>query len=336
MRILNKEERNLIEEIFGSTQEGIKSSMEKLLTTVYGYDKMIITPDYVVAQGDIPVGIVAHMDTVHRKPVVDLFYDQEENVMWSPQGLGADDRAGVYGMIEIMRRGLRPTMILTTDEETGGRGAAVVAADYDKITVPINFLIELDRRGYDDCVFYDCDNEDFEKYIEDYGFKTDWGSFSDISFICPAWGMAGVNLSIGYYNEHTLAEYLDITDMFNTLDRVCEILSNVKEDDRFTYIPKPSYTYGAGAGTAGYAYLSEAYGYYNSSSTSTTQIIKDDDEVCWGCIGTFGKDIMIQKDGGVYCGDCYAKMFTTCIDCGADFEDKLKVHLKCENCRNDI
>lgn len=325
-RILSKQEKELFRSILGTTQEGLMTSLEEFLPTVYGKDKMIITKDYIVALGDIPIGLVAHMDTVHANPVVELFHDQERNVLWSPEGLGADDRAGVYGMIEILRRGHRPTLILTTDEETGAVGAGKLISDFPQSPCELNFLIELDRRGSEDCVFYDCDNPEFEIYIEDYGFKSAWGSFSDISVICPVWGMAGVNLSIGYYNEHTKSEWLSINDMFSTIDKVCSLMENLKDEDRFRYIPTHSFLgYHDPLGTP----RRESYG-YGTFSTSTR------DELCWECIGTFDRELMIKKNESYYCGDCYAKLFSTCIKCGDDYEDKAKVHLYCEKCREEL
>jgi di/tripeptidase len=41
-------------------------------------------------------------------------------------------------------------------------------------------------------------------------------SFSDISFVCTR--IPGANLGVGYYNEHTPAEYVDIAEWKSTLD----------------------------------------------------------------------------------------------------------------------
>lgn len=334
-RILNNEEFTLFKKILQSTQEGLMTSLEGFLGSIYE-DRMVVTDDYIIAFGDIPVGIVAHMDTVHLTPVKNLYYDKNENVMWSPEGLGADDRAGVYGMIEILKRDLRPTLILTTDEEKGGIGAAILSREMQKAPCDLNFLIELDRRGSEDCVFYDCDNPEFESYIEDYGFKTAWGSFSDISYIAPVWGVAAVNLSIGYMNEHTKTETLNINWMFDTLDKVCTILENVREEDKFEYIEAENafrYYQGCGSGDRGYDHFDDAYG-YNSSFYDW----KDKKgELCWGCLGNFDKEIIIKTSyGETYCGDCYAEKYSTCLDCGKDFKDETKTHLKCETCRGEI
>ncbi|MBO6179870.1 MAG: hypothetical protein J6O04_11890 [Selenomonadaceae bacterium] len=45
---------------------------------------------------------------------------------------------------------------------------------------------------------------DFKNYITLKGYRTAFGSFSDISVIAPALDVAAVNLSSGYYYAHTL------------------------------------------------------------------------------------------------------------------------------------
>ena len=321
-RVLNTENYSLLKKMLQSTQGVLKTSMEWFLQSIYK-DRMVVSDDYIIAFGDIPVALVAHMDTVHTTPVVDLYYDKEQNVMWSPQGIGADDRAGVFAIIEVLRAGLRPTLILTTDEEKGGLGASALIKDIPDAPCKLNFLIELDRRGKNDCVFYDCDNPEFEEYIENFGFETNFGSFSDISYIAPAWKIAAVNLSIGYENEHSKAETLNVDWMYGTIDRVCEILRNVKEEDYFEYIemknPYAKY-YGYDDVDPGFT-----YGSWNPKNTG---------ELCWGCLDRFDETLIIKPStGGTYCIDCYDERFNTCIDCLSDFEDRGKVHLKCEKCR---
>ena len=229
MNKLKSAELKAIEHFFQLSQENLLKVMCKYLKSKY--ETVYCSQHYVVAIGDIPVGLVAHLDTVFKSPPTDIFYDAAKNVMWSPEGLGADDRAGVFAIVEILKRRLRPTIILTTDEEIGGVGASKLVEDIPEAPCKLNFLIELDRRGSEDCVFYDCDNPFFEDYIEDFGFITNWGSFSDISYIAPKWGMAAVNLSIGYEHEHSKSEILNISWMFNTIDKVCNILENVHEED---------------------------------------------------------------------------------------------------------
>ena len=171
------------------------------------YNNVIVTNDYILAEGSIPIALCAHMDTVAQIPLRNIFYDAEETVMWSPELLGADDRAGIFAILWIVVNGYKPTVIFTNDEEIGGLGAKALVRDYPKSPFgKIKFIIEIDRRGSKDAVYYFCDNRDFESMISSFGFKTAYGTFSDISVIAPQWGCAAVNVSAGYYNEHFVNE----------------------------------------------------------------------------------------------------------------------------------
>lgn len=243
MRLLDKREYGELEAILKLDEKNLLKVM-KILLEEEGYSNIVSTKDYIVAVGDTPVALVAHLDTVFKHPPQNIFYDREKNVMWSPEGLGADDRAGVFAIVEIIRNyeDLNPTIILTTGEEKGCIGAEALVEEIPLPPTEIKYIIELDRRGYNDCVFYSCDNEEFEKYVESFGFVTDWGSFSDISSICPAWKTAGVNLSIGYYGEHDYCELLCIEHMYETIGKVVKMLKEADEAESFEYIPK-AYTF---------------------------------------------------------------------------------------------
>ena len=208
--------------------------------------KVTATKQYIIAEGKLPVCLVAHLDTVGKKPPSDIFYDSTQHVMWSPQLLGADDRAGVYAIIQIIEAGYRPHIIFTTDEEKGAQGAqALVTQKPDCPLENLKAIFQLDRRGSDDCVFYDCDNPDFTKYVESFGFKKAYGSFSDISVIAPAWGVAAANLSVGYYYEHQKIEILKVRELEKTIEKVKKILDNAENMLSYTYIEALK-TYGWG------------------------------------------------------------------------------------------
>lgn len=196
---------------------------------------------FIYCKGELPVLLVAHLDTVHRQKPTDIFYDQEQDVMWSPQGIGGDDRCGIFAILNLLEKGFRPHVLFTTDEEIGGVGAEA----FVKAKIPlkgVKYLVELDRRGEKDMVFYDCGNQDFKDYVETFGFEENYGSFSDISTLSPEYDIASVNLSIGYYSEHHIEEYIKLRHMVNTIDKVAQMLSdidNVKEP--FDYQEELSY-----------------------------------------------------------------------------------------------
>ena len=195
---------------------------------------------YVYAKGDIPVLLVAHMDTVHKIKPTEIYYDPTEDVMWSPQGIGGDDRCGVYAIFEILKTH-KPHVLFTEDEEVGGIGARKATETLNKPKV--NFMIELDRRGIKDCVFYDCDNQEFHEYIQKFGFEKAWGTFSDICKLSDAWDIASVNLSIGYNREHTTSEIIYPNVMKLTINKVRQILDDAKKNKKFFKYDKKVYQY---------------------------------------------------------------------------------------------
>jgi hypothetical protein len=203
-----------------------------------GYKNIISNNLYVIAEGELPICICAHMDTVFPKVPYEFYYDEKKAVLWSPQGLGADDRAGNYAIIELLERGYRPSIILTDLEERGGIGASELVEKYPECPFSdCRALIQLDRCGERDSVYYECDNEDFEKLINSYGFKTNWGTFTDISIFGPAWEIAAVNLSIGYYNEHTQTEILNMLYLHKTISKVERMLKDCQKWESYSYIP---------------------------------------------------------------------------------------------------
>ena len=255
---------------------------------------------------------MAHVDTVFPEPPEDIYYDREKGVMWSPQGLGADDRAGVFAILKIIQSGLRPTIIFTTDEEVGGLGAAQLVKDFPECPIPgLKYLIQLDRRGTNDCVFYDCYNEDFITYVESFGFIEAFGTFSDIAELCPAWDVVGVNLSIGYENEHTRYETLHLKPWMATIEKVKRMLKE-KDIPDFEYI-EYSYSYN---GTK-WGYDEKYKDWYDYTPHYR----------CKSCGKSFCEYEVIptrnkNKKIVYYCPDCCVDNVTWCLDCGTAYEKK--------------
>lgn len=250
MRKFKDVEYALYKQICSMSQKGLKDSLSDMIHKKY--DDVIETDQYIYAIGDIPITLVAHMDTVFKFPAKEFYYDREANVVWSPDGGGADDRAGVFAILYILKSHFRPSIIFTTDEEKGCIGAEALTTDIPMALTETKYIVQLDRRGKDDCVFYDCYNQEFEKYVNHFGFKTAIGSFSDISIICPFWKIAGVNLSVGYFNEHSTAEYLNVGYLFNTITKVIRMLNDAENAKQHIYIESPwmkqyGYAYGYGS-----------------------------------------------------------------------------------------
>lgn len=202
------------QEICMMKQREVKDYMKKYLAAKQ-YD--VISEDgFLYAKGEVPVLLVAHMDTVHEVPCVE--FTKVGNRITSPQGIGGDDRCGIFIIANILKD-LKCSVLLCEDEEVGCLGAKKFAdSEYIK-DLGVNYMIEFDRHGSDDAVFYSCDNQDFTEFvIENTGFKEALGTFSDIAVLMPASKLCGVNLSSGYYWEHTKDEYVMYNEMMSTMD----------------------------------------------------------------------------------------------------------------------
>lgn len=219
---------------------------------------------FVYAQGKFPVLLVAHLDTVHDVLPGMILYDVEKNAVSSPNGIGGDDRCGIYMILEVVKR-FNCSVLFCEDEEVGMVGATKFIKTDLARKLEFNYIIEFDRRGSNDAVFYDCANDEFEDFITKEFYETAYGSFSDISTIAPFLGVAAVNLSCGYYSAHTKNEYVILPEMERSMEEACKILERTTENDKFEYI-ESKYSYG---GWSGYNYdgYDDYYNYYDYYSS---------------------------------------------------------------------
>ena len=226
---------NLLSLLLKGTEKSVMNVCNKYLETTYGKHNVFSSKDFVYATGDIPILLVSHLDTVLYEPPKTLYATSDHRIIMGKRGLGADDRAGVFAILKILKAGYRPSILFTTGEELGGLGAMSFVKEFPEPPVPTKYVIEIDRRGRGQAVFYDCGNIEFMEYVESFGFKTERGIFSDISFICPYWDVAGVNLSAGYYHEHTISEQLKVDDLLYTIECVFNMLKAANEAKMFSY-----------------------------------------------------------------------------------------------------
>lgn len=214
------------------SQRGVKSAMEKYLTD---HDYKTINEDgFLYAKGTEPVLLLAHMDTVHTEKCKD-FWENNGRIS-SPQGIGGDDRCGIYIIMQIVKE-LHCSVLLCEDEEHGCVGANKFAKSKYINDLNVNYMIEFDRKGSNDAVFYRCDNTKFTEFITSTtGYKFATGSCSDISRVAPAAKIAAVNLSCGYYGAHTIDEYVIFDEMLNTIEVAKKLIATKSE--KFEYIEK--------------------------------------------------------------------------------------------------
>ena len=198
--------------------------------------EVIYDDGYIYSPGSVPIILTAHMDTVHEELPKEMIY--KSGTISSPQGIGGDDRCGIYMILELIKTH-DCHILFFEDEEIGGLGSdKFIETEICKnLAGKINYAIELDRKGKNDAVYYRCDNYDFEDFVEEKFWKYSYGSFSDICNICPAIKCAGVNLSCGYYNAHTLIEYVVLSEMERAIGQVSKLIER-STDTQFEYIER--------------------------------------------------------------------------------------------------
>lgn len=173
--------------------------------------------------------LVAHADTVHDdRRLTNLLWigdvltrrpEYSTNSYggggWNSGALGGDDRAGCAMMYNLWDG--QHSVLITTGEERGCIGARAAVREIAGLLEKHQFAVQVDRRGDRQCVFYDVGTKPFKDFIvsactghdyEKVSWREEQGSSTDIRVICPEVGICGVNLSAGFYHEHSSDEML--------------------------------------------------------------------------------------------------------------------------------
>lgn len=252
-----------------------QSDLKEYLSKKFDEKKTFEGDGYLYYEGSFPVLLCAHMDTVHERKPKTLVYAR--NTLSSPQGIGADDRCGIYMILEILKK-YDCSVLFLEDEEIGCVGArkfteSALCGMLQK-QKKLKYIIEFDRKGKNHAVFYNCANDKFTEFVTQEFFVKEYGTCSDISYIAPTLGIAAVNLSCGYYKEHNLEEWVNLKEMETIIAHAMILLEKTKNIDKpFEYIKGNSYS---GRYYGGYGYYDGYYddyydGYYNGTYQSRNQ-----------------------------------------------------------------
>lgn len=228
-------DKALRESVFRLPQKVLKLALRDYLK--HKKRSAVFQNGFLYSKGTIPVLLVAHLDTVHKSLPSVICRNEGDDIWMSPEGIGGDDRCGVYIILRLLDR-FDCHVLFTEDEEIGGIGAEKFASYARGKDFRLRYILEFDRRGKDDAVFYNCDNKDFTRYISSFGFKEADGSFSDISVIAPVLKTAAVNLSSGYHAPHTQHEYVSFAEIESVIDKAGKILKVIESVRHFDYVPR--------------------------------------------------------------------------------------------------
>lgn len=243
--VIPKREENSLLDFHLKTPEEIVELFSRLPNAkIVGNPKQEESFLYIPGTRDDKVLLVAHFDTVwsNKNAPCNIAYCVEDDLYFSQTkgvGIGADDRAGIAILWELKELG--HSLLLPNAEELGCRGSRFLMKDekWREIIRSHNFAIEMDRRGKDDLVFYNVAAKGFKDWCkkEFIGYTEAQGSWTDICVLCdedihkencPD----GLNISVGYYNQHSDSEHLILKEWTNTLDILKKVLGQ-KDIPRF-------------------------------------------------------------------------------------------------------
>ena len=178
---------------------------------------------------------VAHVDTVHHEAGPNKI--RKTDTHWHADGapLGADDGAGVAVLMHLLHAGIKGYFVFTVGEECGGIGATHLYTHDYALLSEFDRAIAFDRRGIDSVITHQaygrCCSDLFAQALayelcadmtlmyspDDTGVYTDTAEFVTVIPECT-------NISVGYYNEHSDREYVDIQHLV-ALAKRCALIA---------------------------------------------------------------------------------------------------------------
>lgn len=172
-----------------------------------------------------------HTDTVHKSPGPQKIWYGDGIVYTdetSKECLGADCTVGVWIMMNMIRSRVPGTYVFHCDEEIGGLGSSYIAKDEMHRLDGIDFAIAFDRKGYNEIITHQmsdrCASDAFAHSLahalrpmhfqpSDNGTFTDTANYTHIVPECT-------NIAVGYFDQHTSKECLDIAFASRLLDQL--------------------------------------------------------------------------------------------------------------------
>ena len=186
--------------------------------------------------------VAAHLDEIHspceREVVIDGDIVYTVDRLWNRVGCGADDKNGLWVILNLLKsEPVLKVALFVQEERTGDiagcRGARVCDLSFFH---NVRYILECDRKGASDVVHIGkgdtllCEaNFILDEILTKYGYEMVRGGKTDVVEL----KMRGLhipvcNIGCGYYNAHRNSEYTVFAELQNCLNFVREILRNIK------------------------------------------------------------------------------------------------------------
>lgn len=283
-------------------REYLEPILNGLMDTVKVDDYGNLLADKKVGNGNgATIVLSAHMDTVKGVLKDRKLIETDDGVIMSDKGaLGADDRAGIAIILTVLRSLHKLNfngnikVAFSREEEIGCVGASKIDSDW---YADSDLAIVVDRRGNRDivvgCGMAFCSDfvayfmEDVSK-MSDMDWEATEGGISD-AMVFAEGGVNSINLSAGYYNEHTEHEYVVLDEMRDTVKLIMQTIAVINQFYKTFEIVPESNTWSKAW------YPKYGHNYYEDAFDDDSIWIEEDDINGEVYIYDMGVDVAIQQ-----------------------------------------
>ena len=206
----------------------------------YSYN-IDLTGNIIVSKGceEYKPCIVSHIDTVHdiktyyNKIVQSKDKKDGHTILSSPQGIGGDDKCGIFACMEMLDHFNNINCVFFTKEETGQIGSnGIDLIEFDDS----GYILQLDRWGANDFIDMYWGSKstsvEFDHVFSPlgyrYGYSSNEGLITDSMVLFERnVNLSCVNISCGYYQHHTINEYIDTNIFQNSLNFTRDLITKL-------------------------------------------------------------------------------------------------------------
>jgi hypothetical protein len=197
--------------------------------------------------------------------------------------LGADDAAGNWIMMEMIQAKVPGLYVFHFAEEIGCKGSGGIANQAPSFLDGIKAAIAFDRKGIDSVITHQRSRTASDAFgkslaaqlperfkLDPTGILTDTKIYMGIVPECS-------NVSVGYYNEHTEGEVLDVAHLMQLRDYMLKIDASkfvIERDPKVVPMPKTKHLNTSGIRSS----LSSGYGL---SNIMRRMRLRDLEEMVW-------------------------------------------------------
>ena len=180
--------------------------------------------------------------------LIDIYPYGNDEIMKGIGNIGGDDKCGVFLILLYLISHKPINAVFSICEEIGGYDGITHLLEIikdDEVFKTIPYCLVLDRKFNSNiiCQKNGYGSEAFDKALSEvgkkFGYSSVLGGCSDMNKIKEY--MNGCNLSVGYYNPHTVTEYVSLNDLFNVWNYINAIIKELSRDIPFEK-PIASYT----------------------------------------------------------------------------------------------